>query len=139
MTGSVAERPRVGVGVLVTRDRTILLGLRQGAHGAGTWSPPGGHLEWGEPVEACARRECREETGLELGAIRTGPFTNDIFEDENRHYVTLWVTAPAAAGEPRVMEPAKCERWEWFGWDALPAPLFLPLINLRGQGFQPWA
>ena len=135
----MSERPAVGVGVLVLRDGAVLLGHRQGAHGAGTWSPPGGHLEWREDVEACARRECLEETGLSLASSRQGPWTNDVFEAEARHYVTLWVVGTPASGEPRVMEPAKCERWAWFPWGELPEPLFLPLVHLRAKGFDPWA
>jgi predicted NUDIX family NTP pyrophosphohydrolase len=51
------ERQRVGVGVMVVRNGEVLFGRRRGAHGAGTWSLPGGHLEAGESVEACALRE----------------------------------------------------------------------------------
>ena len=132
-------RPAVGVGVLVIRDDLVLLGHRRGAHGAGTWSPPGGHLEQGESVEDCARRECLEESGVSLGALRQGPYTNDVFAADGRHYVTLWVVAGHGAGEPVVREPEKCDRWEWFSWSALPSPLFLPLENLRAKGFDPWA
>jgi len=113
----------------------VLLGLRHGSHGAETWAPPGGHLEFGESVEHCARRETREETGLELGAIRAGPYTSDIFAAEEQHYVTLFVTADAGKKEPELREPAKCRGWEWFSWSALPEPLFLPLASLRRQGF----
>ncbi|MEZ0230803.1 MAG: NUDIX hydrolase [Planctomycetota bacterium] len=135
MAGTEA-RPLVGVGVFVVEDGRVLLGQRRGSHGAGSWALPGGHLEWGESIEACARREVLEETGLELAEIRHGPFTNDVFP-EGKHYVTLFVVAERAAGEVKLLEPQKCARWEWFSWSALPDPLFLPLESLRKTGFNP--
>jgi 8-oxo-dGTP diphosphatase len=130
------RRPLVGVGVFVLDGDRILLGKRRGSHGAGTWALPGGHLEWGETVEACARREVLEETGLEIADVRPGPFTNDVFP-EGRHYVTLFVVARRAGGTLALLEPAKCERWETFAWEALPDPLFRPLATLRATGFDP--
>jgi len=59
--------PRVGIGVLIQNDKgEVLLGKRKGAHGAGEWSFPGGHLEFGEKIFECARREAKEETGLSV-------------------------------------------------------------------------
>ena len=133
------ERTRVGVGVLIVRGDRVLLGERRGSHGAGTWAPPGGHLEFGETVEACARREAAEETGLALGTVREGPYTVDTFPAEGRHYVTLFAVATGAVGEPRVLEPAKCAGWEWHRWRALPGPLFAPLASLVARGFDPTA
>jgi 8-oxo-dGTP diphosphatase len=72
--------PQVGVGVLIVENGRVLLGKRKGSDGAGTWSAPGGHLEFGETVEACARREVLEETGLQLQDLRLGPFTSNVFE-----------------------------------------------------------
>ena len=132
-----ARRPQIGVGVLVFRNGQLLLGQRRGSHGAGTWAPPGGHLEFGESVEICARREVLEETGLHVQAVRPGPYTSDVFDAEDRHYVTLFVLAQSAEGEPAVREPSKCAGWAWFSWTDLPEPLFLPLANLRRQGFRP--
>ena len=130
-------RVEVGVGVIVIRDGRVLLGKRKGSHGAGTWALPGGHLEFGESFDDCARRETQEETGLRLTAITQGPFTNDIMAAEGKHYVTVFVQASPEDGEPEVREPEKCECWAWFKWSDLPQDLFLPLANLVGQGFVP--
>jgi 8-oxo-dGTP diphosphatase len=129
--------PRVGVGVIVLRGGLILLGQRVGSHGAGTWALPGGHLEFGEDVEQCAMREVMEETGLQVQVVARGPYTSTVFQDEDKHYVTLFVVAHAPTGVPRVCEPSKCSGWRWFRWSEMPRPLFAPLISLYGSGFVP--
>jgi 8-oxo-dGTP diphosphatase len=133
----MTERPYVGVGVVVLRRGRVLLGRRLGAHGAGAWQFPGGHLEAWEPVADCARREVREETGLEIGDVRRGPYTEDLFPGEGKHYVTLFVTARSEEGAPEAREPDRATEWRWFDWDALPEPLFTPLVNLRASGWRP--
>lgn len=132
------KRPLIGVAVVVIREGRILLGKRKNAHGAGTWQLPGGHLEFNESIEACARREVFEETGLHVDDLVRGPYTNDIFEDEGKHYVTLFVIARRCDGEPVLKEPQKCDRWDWFSWNDLPAPKFLPLSSLVALGFDPF-
>ena len=129
------KRPLVGVAVIVVRNGRVLLGKRKNSHGNGTWQFPGGHLEYGESIEACARRELREETGLVIDELRIGPYTNDFFEKERKHYVTLFVIAGKTRGDVRNGEPDKCERWDWFPWSRLPEPRFLPIRNLLDQGF----
>lgn len=130
--------PRVGVAVIVRRGERVLLGRRLSqSHGTGTWQFPGGHLEPFEQVEHCAAREVAEETGLRVTGMQRGPFTNDLFVAERRHYVTLYIVADAPQGEPVVREPEKCAEWRWCSWDALPVPLFLPIENLRAQGYRP--
>ena len=111
----------------------MLLGKRKNAHGAGTWQFPGGHLEYGESIEACARRELFEETGLSIVNLRMGPFTNDLFEEEKKHYVTLFVVADRTTGDVVLKEPDKCERWGWYRWSEMPQPYFLPIANLLRQ------
>lgn len=127
----------VGVGVLVHRDGRVLIGRRRNSHGAASWGLPGGHLEPGETIGACARRKTLEETGLRVDGVSHAGFTGDVFETEGRHYVTLFVEAPCAEGEPALLEPDKCDEWAWAPWDALPEPLFAPLASLRSQGYAP--
>ncbi len=134
---TVAKRPGVGLGVIILREGRVLLGRRRNAHGEGSWSCPGGHLEFGETIEECARRETREETGMEIQLVRHAAFTNNLFEDRGKQYVTLYVTAEWKSGEPENLEPEYCDGWEWFGWDRLPEPLFPPLRSLLSQGYRP--
>jgi 8-oxo-dGTP diphosphatase len=90
--------PLVGVGVLMRRDDDLLLVRRHGAHGTGTWSPPGGYLDFGEHPADRAVREVREETQVEVGGPRFVGVTNDLFESEAMHFVTLCFEAPYAGG-----------------------------------------
>ncbi len=57
----------------------------------GTWGFPGGRLEFGEEILACAARETLEETGLAVEALKLVAVTNTVFHDENAHYITLYV------------------------------------------------
>ena len=134
----MADRPRVGVGVIVTRGDQVLLIERKGVHGQGTWSTPGGHLEYGESPEACAVRETMEETGVTIANVRALGFTNDVFEASGLHYITLWMTGEYESGEATVAAPYEVSTVGWFAWDALPQPLFLPLRQLlQGKSYPP--
>jgi len=134
---AVTPVPRIGVAVIVVRDGRVLLGQRLGSHGEGSWALPGGHLEFGESIEECARRELAEETGLQAHAFAPGLFTNNVLVSKGLHYVTLFMVARDARGEPQRLEPDKCAGWEWCHWSALPSPLFSPLASLRQSGFVP--
>jgi 8-oxo-dGTP diphosphatase len=128
---------RVGVSVCIRLDGKTLMGLRKGSHGAGTWSFPGGHQEYGEHPSETAAREVWEETGLkiDLKHMRQLDWTNDHFEDIGQHYITIYYSVDLDGldydGKLRVMEPTKCERWEWL--EEPPDKLFLPIRNLLKQ------
>lgn len=117
------HRPRVGVGVMVLKQGRLLLGRRRGSHGAGEYAYPGGHLEHLESFEQCAKREVREETGLEIGPLRFLRVLNTRAYAP-KHYVDLAFAADWVSGEPQVLEPEKIDGWAWYPLDALPSPLF---------------
>lgn len=119
------EHPRVGIGVMIFREGKILLGKRRGAHGSGEYAFPGGHLEHGESFAECAVRETTEETAVTIRNVRFQLLAN-VLEYSPRHYVHINLSADWAAGEAVVMEPDKCESWDWYGFHELPRPLFGP-------------
>ena len=130
--------PRVGVGVIVIKDGRVLLIKREGSHGRGTWSTPGGHLEYGESPEECAVRETKEETGVDITGVRALGYTNDVFEESEQHYITLWMAGEYKSGKATVAAPYEASEVGWYARDALPEPLFLPLRNLiRGESYPP--
>ena len=119
---------KVGIGVVVMKGGKILLGRRKGALGKGEYGLPGGHLEYMESFEECARREIGEETGIEIKNIRFLSLTN-LKKYAPKHYVDIGLLADWKGGEPQVLEPEKCEGWGWYSPDALPAPLFAVTSN----------
>ena len=132
------KNPKIGVGVIIKKGKKILFHKRKGSHGEGTWSFPGGHLEFNETLEQCAQREVEEESGIKIKNIKFAALTNDIFEKENKHYVTVFMTADHDSKDPEIKEPDRIEQWQWFFWNSLPKPLFLPIENLIKQGFNPF-
>lgn len=133
------ERPKVGLAIVIVREGKILIGQRKGAHGAHTWSLPGGHVEFGESWEMCARRETKEETGLELEQIRFLGVTDDHAIGEGKHYITIFMRAECHNGEPLVCEPDKFTDLRWCVWEKIPTPRFHPLENFIKQGVHPFA
>ncbi len=117
--------PLVGVGVVFVRDGKVFLARREGSHGEDTWASAGGHLEFGESLEECARREAMEELGLTVGELRFLCVSNIIAYD--RHYVDIEFLGEIGEQEPYLAEPEGFTEHGWFPLDDLPQPLFLPM------------
>lgn len=134
MSDKQASRPIIGVGVLVWREQQLLLGERLSkSQENNCWQFPGGHLESGESVIDCAKREVLEETGLYVKSFSHLGFTDRQFTVGQQHYVTLLVSCEYESGEARRLEPEKCAGWQWFDYQNLPAPLFVPITRFLSQ------
>ncbi len=120
------ERPKIGIGVMIfNASSELLLGQRIGAHGAGEWAFPGGHLEFGQTIFESARSEVYEETALVITRFALISLAEEMryIKTDGKHYINIGVLGYYEGGEPRVMEPHKCREWRWFAAGALPAPL----------------
>ncbi len=115
--------PKVGVGVMILKGNKLLLAKRKGSHGAGEFAFPGGHLEFGESIEDCCRRETMEEAGVKIKSIRFLFFTN-LTKYPGKHYAHIGMVADWASGQPQVIEPDKSESWRWYDLENLPAQMF---------------
>ena len=118
-----SERPKVGIGVMIFKDKKILFGKRKNSHGEGEYATPGGHFEYMESFEESAKREVKEETGIEIENVKFLCLVN-MKDYAPKHYVHIWLTADWKSEEAKVMEPEKCESWSWYDLEDLPQPLF---------------
>ena len=65
----VQDYPEATVGALVVNDKGDILLVRSYKWGS-SYTVPGGHIELGERSEAAARREVKEEVGLEVEPVK---------------------------------------------------------------------
>jgi ADP-ribose pyrophosphatase YjhB (NUDIX family) len=105
--------PRPGVGVVVVEDGRILLVQRGRDPGKGMWAVPGGRQHFGEPLRDAARREAREETGLDV-VIGDVVWVGDSIgpgDPPAWHFAIIDFLAHPIAGELRAADDADDVRW----------------------------
>jgi ADP-ribose pyrophosphatase YjhB (NUDIX family) len=109
--------------VFLVRDGEVLLTRRfQTGFEDGRYSTIAGHLDGDESVRAAAVREAREEAGVEIAPDDLEPIgVMHRNAPEPRHErVDFFFVARRWRGEPRNLEPEKCDHVGWFRLDALP-------------------
>jgi ADP-ribose pyrophosphatase YjhB (NUDIX family) len=132
----------VGANVLILDDRGRLLLMHRAD--TGDWGLPGGFMEPGETVEEAARREVREETGLEVGRLAllgvfSGPeFYFEYSNGDQVFGVAVAYVADAFDGELRG-DASESLELRFFALDELPdamLPVDRPLVEhyLRAKG-----
>jgi 8-oxo-dGTP diphosphatase len=107
--------PLVGVGGFIHRDGRVLLIKRRFDPNKGKWSLPGGLLELGEDPEEAAKREVREETGLEVSVEGLFQVANEVIRDDagkvKYHFVLVDYLMTPLGDTIRLNEES-----EEFGW-----------------------
>ncbi len=114
------RNPLPGVAVVLIEGGQILLVRRRSSLFDGMWCIPCGYVEIDESVQAAARREFREETGLEVevGGVE---FVHSSFEVAHRPVLGIWFRGRVVGGE---LAPGKGVReLAFFPLDAAPAEL----------------
>ena len=104
----------------------VLLQLRQNTgYKDDHWAAAAaGHVERGETAYDAAHREALEEIGVERLALEfVTAMQRTRHADPIDERIDFFFTARAWAGEPRIIEPAKCAALDWFSLASLPSPV----------------
>lgn len=92
------RNPAPGVAVVVVQDEHVLLGRRSPrSHLGGRWAFPAGFIEFDEDFLSAARREAKEETGLDVEVTGILNVTSN-YLTHRLHAVVIAVAAQPIAG-----------------------------------------
>ncbi|MBB3949398.1 NUDIX domain-containing protein [Aureimonas jatrophae] len=106
-----APRPIVGVSVCVfDPSGAALLVLRSRPPFQGLWSLPGGRVEWGERLEAAARRELAEETGIHVPAVELSQ-VHEAIDGTAHAVITVFRTGDPVSARPQASDDAADARF----------------------------
>lgn len=107
----------VGVGAAIfNREGKLFLTLRgkKAKNERGAWEIPGGGVEFGETLEHAIVREMKEEHGVDIAIIELLDVCSHIIPDEHQHWVSPTYICKIVSGEPKILEPEKCDAIGWF-------------------------
>ncbi len=123
---------------MILKRNRVLLGQRHrdprkassALHGEGTWTMPGGKLDFGEKISDGAYREVLEETGIKINLAKLKLISVDDNIVTDAHFLTIGFLCRDYRGTPRVREPEEITRWRWFPLNRLPRPLYFPSAKI---------
>jgi len=128
----------IGVRVMILKNGKVLLGKRRAnlekagspLHGGGTWTMPGGKVDFGENLEEAMFREVLEEaeTKIDKDDLRLSSVSYNIIND--RQFVTLGFITESFEGEPKVSPGGEIIEWKWFSLDNLPDNLYFASADI---------
>lgn len=126
------DRPWIGIGLVAFRGEDVLLVRRGKPPRMGEWSVPGGAQALGEPAEETARRELREEAGIEVGPLVLAGVVDALDTDtEGRsrfHYTIIDYAGEWISGEPIAGDDVTEARWF--------SPAELPQLGLWSEALR---
>lgn len=102
---------------LAVKDGKVLLGMKKRGFGAGRWNGFGGKVEPGETIEEAAKRETKEEAGIEVSEMTKKGVLEFTFENDPKVLEVHIFHISEFAGEPQETEEMKPG---WFPVDRIP-------------------
>lgn len=109
------DRPFAAVGVIVFKQGKVLLIRRNKAPKSQSWSIPGGAQNLGETLLETAKREIKEETGIDIQNITLVDAVDFIDKDNNNdiryHYSLIDYCAEYKAGDIKAGDDAFEAKW----------------------------
>jgi 8-oxo-dGTP diphosphatase len=124
----VVPRTRVAM-VLVDGDRLLLVRHQKGDQTY--WLLPGGGLDYGEELAACAKRELFEETGLAVEVERFLYLSESISPDKSRHILHITVLGRLVGGALVKADEAVLAEVAWVPFAELAALTMYPAFQDR--------
>ncbi len=127
------ERHRVipAVYILLRRADTVLC-IRRANTGYqdGHYGLPAGHLDGGEPAIVAMVREAKEEVDVTVRTtdLRLVHVMHRVAEEGTHERMDLYFETTKWTGEPRNMEPHKCDDLQWYSIDNLPKKM-VPVVR----------
>ena len=131
----------VGATVLILNTERQLLMMRRTDNGC--WGVPGGAMEPGEHIEDAARRETREETGLDVGSLQlfnvfSGPELYYRYPNGAEVYNVSVVYMTDDVQGKLALDPAEHSEAGYFALDQLPEPISPPIRPILEAFRESW-
>jgi 8-oxo-dGTP diphosphatase/2-hydroxy-dATP diphosphatase len=111
------ENKKVLTLCIVRQNGEVLLGMKKRGFGVGRWNGFGGKVEEGETIEGAAKRELKEESGLETVEISEKGIIDFEFENSSKVLEVHIFTVPRFIGDIKETEEM---RPKWFDEKELP-------------------
>ncbi|MFZ1154343.1 MAG: NUDIX hydrolase [Solirubrobacteraceae bacterium] len=113
-SASQQSRPQLAVSAAIFRDNRVLLVRRARSPAKGSYSLPGGRVEFGESLHAALHREVAEEAALAIEIIGLAGWREVLpGAAGGGHYLIMSFAARWVAGEPVLNDEL-----DDFGWHA---------------------
>ena len=100
--------------IAINKDRILLLRID---YGSKKWTIPGGMVDRGEDGKEAARREIKEESGLEVGEIE---FVGSLYSEQEFKRDTVKYFVAKTDNDDLTIDDEEIIDARWFAFDELP-------------------